>query len=235
VLLAGADRRPITPALEGRVWLAGFQPNRPAVGVHDDLCARMQWNMGRAAQCRHGRRPQGDRAGYRLRTARSSEGTDQVAREVGCRETKEKAEQGPDNHVFDLLPAGACADVAEPEQGLCCKEKANERRKRECFVKSMAKWVMMLPMPIAMRVSMSRCLNWDRRKARKNKDARSDRGSNCLCVFSCPAILLPWIRRGGYNLHHLFSENTSAPACFHGIPASNAFDLQGTPPAQGPR
>jgi len=139
---AGADRRPITPALEGRVWLAGFQPNRPAVGVQDHLCARMQWNMGRAAQCRHGRRPQGDRAGYRLRTARSSEGTDQVAREVGCRETKEKAEQGPDNHVFDLLPAGACADVAEPEQGLCCKEKANERRKRECFVKSMAKWVM---------------------------------------------------------------------------------------------
>lgn len=40
-LLAGAAKRLITPALSRPVFLAGFQPNRPATGIDRDLYARV--------------------------------------------------------------------------------------------------------------------------------------------------------------------------------------------------
>src|SRR4030042_1790966 len=40
MMRAGADRRVITPSIERPVWLAGFQPNRPALGIQDNLYLR---------------------------------------------------------------------------------------------------------------------------------------------------------------------------------------------------
>src|SRR4030042_1349821 len=40
MMRAGADRRVITPSIERPVWLAGFQPNRPALGIQDNLYVR---------------------------------------------------------------------------------------------------------------------------------------------------------------------------------------------------
>ena len=39
-LCAGVDSRPIAPHLSRLVYIAGYGPNRPATGTHDDLWVR---------------------------------------------------------------------------------------------------------------------------------------------------------------------------------------------------